>query len=77
MESIRIAQLEAAINRARAAQPAVGAESALSADVAVLAGIYGRMIHHRLDQLSIDELDEPERRVAERWLGQPSGSPGA
>ncbi|MFT3800654.1 MAG: DUF3717 domain-containing protein [Burkholderiaceae bacterium] len=76
MESIRIAQLEAAINRARVAQPAVGAESALSADVAVLAGIYGRMIHRRLDHLPVDDLDENERQVAERWMGQPSGSPG-
>jgi len=41
---ISLQQLELAINSARQANPSQGADAQLSPDVALLAGLYGRMI---------------------------------
>lgn len=68
MTTIPIAQVEAAINRARAAHPACGAESALSLEVSVLAGLYGRMIYERLEQVELGSLSTAERVALELWL---------
>jgi hypothetical protein len=43
-----VAELEALINSVRSAHPASGSEAALSREVALLAGIYGRLIYFRL-----------------------------
>ncbi len=73
--AITLNELEAAINRARTAQPASGAESSLGRDVSVLAGLYGRMIWERLERLDTDEISAPERAALNRWRA--ASGPGA
>lgn len=68
MDRITIADLEAAINRARAAQPARGVEHALSSDVALLGGLYGRMIFERATELPVDALSDAEQVALLNWL---------
>ena len=63
-----IKQLEAAINRARAAQPATGTESALTREVALMAGLYGRMIWERQERIALESLSPAERAVLTTWL---------
>jgi hypothetical protein len=65
---ISIAELEAAINRARAAQPASGAESSLTLEVATLGALYGRLIWERRDGADIDTLSDAERVALRLWL---------
>jgi hypothetical protein len=65
---ISIAELEAAINRARAAQPASGAESSLTLEVATLGALYGRLIWERLDAVDVDALTDAERVALGLWL---------
>ena len=67
MEQLRIGDIEAAINAARLREPAQGSDSTLSADVAVLAGLYGEMIWLRRTQIAVAELSETQRTVLERW----------
>ncbi len=63
-----IGQLEEAINRARKqlTRPEPGA--GLPADVTHLAGLYGWMIFHRLDELSPDRLNRDELDALIRWI---------
>lgn len=68
VEPIPIAQLEAAINRARNALPASGNEAALSRDVALLAALYGRMIFEGRSTLDLEELEDGEQVVLLQWL---------
>lgn len=68
MSNVSIGQLERAINRARTHEPSQGTESALSRDVGVLAGLYGRMIYLRLDEIDWNALEERERAVLVRWM---------
>lgn len=68
MSTISIGQLERAINRARAVEPSQGTEAALSRDVGVLAGVYGRMIYLRVDEMPWNALEERERAVLVRWM---------
>ena len=56
-----IGELEARINQARSINQAAGAELALHKDVAVLAGIYGRMIYARTTDTSQLQLSDKER----------------
>lgn len=65
---ITLAELEAAINRARAAQPASGAESSLTLEVATLGALYGRLIWERRDGVEIDVLSDSERVALRLWL---------
>jgi hypothetical protein len=67
MEPMPIAVLEGAINRARSAEPASGAESALSRDVALLAAVYGRLIYEGADVLDLDRLSPEEQLALLRW----------
>jgi hypothetical protein len=66
-EALTLNALETAINRARAAEPARGPEASLGRDVAVLAGLYGRMIWARVESLTLDEISAAERAVLTRW----------
>jgi|LauGreDrversion4_2_1035121.scaffolds.fasta_scaffold30631_2 hypothetical protein len=66
--SVSITHLEAAINRARAAQPASGPESALTREVALLAGLYGRMIWQRCDSIDIEGLSMAEQLALQSWI---------
>jgi Protein of unknown function (DUF3717) len=68
MERMTIGQIEAAINRARRAQPAVGHEASLSSDVALLASIYGLMIFHHQDEQVLAELAPGPRAALLRWV---------
>lgn len=68
MSTLSIGQLERAINRARAVEPSQGTEAALSRDVGVLAGVYGRMIYLRVDEMPWSALEERERAVLVRWM---------
>jgi hypothetical protein len=80
MQPLPISLLEQAINRARADRPASGAASALSPDVALLAGVYGRLIHQRADAIDIEQLSDDEQVVLLRWLaidGFGAGEPPA
>jgi hypothetical protein len=65
---IAIGDLEAAINRARAAQPASGPESALTLEVATLGALYGRLIWERSDGVGVSELSDAERVALRLWL---------
>jgi hypothetical protein len=65
---ITLAELEAAINRARAAQPASGAESSLTLEVATLGALYGRLIWERRDGVETDVLSDSERVALRLWL---------
>ena len=65
---ISISDLEQSINRARAAQPASGSESALSAEVSVLADLYGRLIFRGQASLDPDLLSATQKAALLRWL---------
>ena len=65
---ISIGELETAINRARAAQPSAGPESALTLEVATLAALYGRLIWERLDHVDVAALTDAERVALKLWL---------
>ncbi len=65
---VSIGELEAAINRARAAQPAAGPESSLTLEVATLAALYGRLIWERRDVVEVDALSDAERVALRLWL---------
>jgi hypothetical protein len=65
--TVTITELETAINRARTAQPASGPESSLGREVALLAGLYGRMIWERQDSLDLDALSDRERSALQSW----------
>jgi hypothetical protein len=67
MTPITISELEQAINSARQAQPAEGQEAALSADVAVLADIYGQLIFRGHKAFDADSLAPDERDTLLRW----------
>ena len=64
---LTIGALEAAINRARAAQPATGAEAVLSREVSVLAKLYGRMIWDREAERPWETLTDTERVALQLW----------
>lgn len=66
-DTFAIAVLEAAINRARAAQPARGAEGTLSDDVATLASLYGESIYLRRSLLRWQDLSDDQRAALQRW----------
>lgn len=66
--SFNVTQLEAAINRARATQPATGPESALTREVALMAGLYGRMIWERQERIALESLSPAERAALTTWL---------
>ncbi len=62
---MNIAALEALINRVKQEQPAAGRALALSAQVSVLAGIYGEMIYSRAADTSQLPLTASQRSVLE------------
>ena len=62
-----LALLERAINRARQAAPAQGAEAALGRDVAVLGNLYGRLIWRRETGFRLSGIEEDEREAYRRW----------
>lgn len=64
-EKFSIVELEAAINRSKAAYPPEN--NALSPDTRVLTSIYGLMIFHNLQELSFSALSEEQRQVFDRW----------
>lgn len=58
-----IGKLEALINRLRNESPASGREMTLSKRVAVLAGIYGRLIYARADNTDRLDLSPAEQQA--------------
>lgn len=56
-----IGELEARINQARTVNQATGAQLELHKDVAVLAGIYGRLIYAGLTETAQLQLTDKER----------------
>lgn len=65
---IAIGDIEAAINRARATQPATGTESTLSLEVGTLAALYGRLIWQHSEAVGVSELSDAERLALQLWL---------
>ncbi|MCX7211910.1 MAG: DUF3717 domain-containing protein [Burkholderiales bacterium] len=65
---ISIGELESAINRARAAQPASGAEGSLTREVATLGGLYGRLIWERAEGVDVSTLNDAQRVAVELWV---------
>ena len=63
-----IQMLEQAINRARAAHPALGKESSLAPEVAKLASLYGWMIYEGRREVSPDLLNLDELEIVARWI---------
>ena len=68
---VTVAELESAINRARAAQPASGTEASLTLEVSTLAALYGRLIWERRDAVDDDTLSDAERVALRLWLPPP------
>ena len=66
--SFTIQMLEQAINRARAAHPAMGNEARLSPEVAKLANLYGWMIYQGRQEVSPDLLNQDELEIVARWI---------
>lgn len=64
-----LARLERAINRARQAAPAQGAEAALGRDVAVLGRLYGRLIWRRESGFRLSDIEDDECEAYRRWQG--------
>lgn len=60
-------ELEAAINDWRARRPARGNEYALSAEVNVLATVYGLMIFRGVATVDLDTLDSSARQLLLAW----------
>ena len=69
--TITITQLEDAINRARTRTPSTGNESSLSADVAALGAVYGRLIFRNGLTVEVATLSERERDALGRWVRTP------
>jgi hypothetical protein len=69
---VPVAELEAAINRARDAQPARGHEGTLSPDVARLADLYGKMIAAHAEAFNSDRIDPATWEVFQRWARPPA-----
>lgn len=69
---VTVAELEAAINRARAAQPASGSEASLTLEVSTLASLYGRLIWERRDAVALDTLTDAERVALRLWRPPPA-----
>ncbi len=65
---IAIGDLEVAINRARAALPALGAEASLTREVATLGALYGRLIWEGSDRVPASALSDGERIALALWL---------
>ncbi len=68
MKIVTINELEQAINRARQSVPATGHESALSADVSLLADLYGELIFRGHKAFRADSVSVRHQEVLERWL---------
>lgn len=73
---VTIAELEAAINRARAAQPASGPEAALTLEVAALGALYGRLIWEQRTEIAAEALSDGERVALRLWLPPESAAAG-
>ena len=73
MTPITINELERAINCARAAQPTDGGRAALSAELALLAGIYGQLIYRGHKAFDADSLAPNEQAALQRWLAAEPG----
>ncbi len=65
---ISIGDLESAINRARAVQPASGVEGSLTREVATLGGLYGRLIWERAEGIDMATLSDAQRVAIELWV---------
>lgn len=74
--AVTIAELEQSINRARAAQPAIGPESVLTLEVSTLAGLYGRLIYERRDAVDPATLSTAERVALRLWAAPSTGTRG-
>lgn len=66
-DRIPIGELEAAINRARAALPTVGGEPLMTLEVSTLASLYGRLIWERHPAVQMDALSRAERIALALW----------
>jgi Protein of unknown function (DUF3717) len=68
LTQISLSDLEAAINKARAALPAKGTEHQLASDVAVLANLYGNMIYYKQVVVPMQLLSDSEQIVLLNWV---------
>jgi Protein of unknown function (DUF3717) len=68
LTQISLSDLEVAINRARAAMPAQGADHELASDVAVLANLYGKMIYYKQVVVPMQLLSDSEQIVLLNWV---------
>ncbi len=67
---ITIVELEAAINRARAASPI--SDNALAPDLGRMAQVYGAMIYARQCQVTLESLPSANASAIRRWMGPPT-----
>ncbi len=65
MNTLKIAELEAAINRCKHAEPFTN--GVLSPDVRLMATLYGEMIFHHLECVALDGLPTPLATVLKKW----------
>lgn len=71
--TVEMVQLEAAINRLRAAQPAVG--YVLPAALSQLAEVYARMIYFRQARVEVEALAPPIQALLALWLDGAADAP--
>jgi hypothetical protein len=64
---VKIAALEALINRVKQQQPSTGHALALSADLSVLAGVYGAMIYWQVTNTDALPLTDEQRHLLARF----------
>jgi hypothetical protein len=68
LTQISLSDLEAAINKARAALPAHGVEQQLASDIATLANLYGKMIYYKQAVVPMQLLSDSEQIVLLNWV---------
>jgi len=68
MDTVTITDLELAINRARQGEPAAGTEAALSADVSLLADLYGELIFRGHRAFKADSVSQAHQAALQRWV---------
>ncbi len=72
MDVVTINDLEQAINRARQSAPASGSESALSADVSLLADLYGELIFRGHKAFRANTVSDEHQAALSRWVANDS-----
>jgi Protein of unknown function (DUF3717) len=67
-QQLTLTDLEVAINKARAEAGARNADQDLKAELSELAGLYGKMIYYKQNQVPMDLLTDTELVTLLNWV---------